>query len=168
MKPSLDLSCDVAADRPSADCRNYARYVDELFALRESIEQKSNHYEILLRNAITDKSSAQAGLAQTLQGIKLQESKGVPVKTSPELTAALEEAKAATHYYGATSAEARLAWESYEEVAARGAQKGGNAMATRTSRTDDPNASSGQSYALEALNELDRVMGILVALSERG
>jgi len=61
-------------------------------------------------------------LIDALKNIKLSKPTSGAAANSPELTKALLEAKETTEKYGITSAEARLAWETYEEIASSGTE----------------------------------------------
>jgi len=59
-------------------------------------------------------------LAENVKAIKMVASKGKPAKDSPELRAAMAEAKSMSQKFGPTSPEARVAWTEVEEIAATG------------------------------------------------
>jgi len=121
---------------------DYAVFLDELFILRDKMgEQMQN--------------KKKAGLVDALKVIKVDHAKGAPAKSSAELTAALEAAKAATAEHGIQSAEARLAWETYEEIASSGLD---NAMGVSL---DEECQFEYGSDSCKAIEELDRVMPIL-------
>ena len=98
-----------------------------------------------------------------LKNIKLAEpSSGASsaVSNSVELTAALQEAKLATEQHGIASPEARLAWETYEEIASSGTSN-----AYGINLAEECGIESGQE-ACKAMEELERVMPILLAMSK--
>ena len=143
MLPSLDEECVV--DEVSPKCEDYGRFLDELFTIRDSIGEKE--------------TNKKASLAETLKMIKLGKPESASVVSSNELTAALEAAKAATSEHGITSVEARLAWETYEEIASSGL---GNAVGINL--MEECSVEAGLD-ACKAMEELERVMPILLALS---
>lgn len=145
MIPSLDEECIV--DEVSPKCEDYGRFLDELFTLRDSLGEKE--------------SNKKASLAETLKMVKLGKPESATVTSSDELTAALEAAKAATSEHGITSVEARLAWETYEEIASSGLD---NAVGINLS--DECSVEAGLD-ACKAMEELQRVMPILLALSSK-
>jgi hypothetical protein len=128
----------------SPACKDYERFLNELYTLREMIEHQENK---------------KASLAQVMKMIKLEPPKSATVESTPRLTAALDAAKAATERFGVSSVEARLAWEEYEEIAASGLD---NAMGI--SLVDECSLESGQENC-RAMEELDRIMPVLQALS---
>ena len=126
---------------------DYAIFLDELYNLRD---------------ALSDKVAAnrqKAGLVDALKAIKLQDQTGVPAKSSAELTAALEAAKAETSQHGIQSAEARLAWEAYEEIASSGLDN-----AIGVALYDECQYEKG-SETCKAIEELNRVLPILQSLN---
>lgn len=143
MLPSLNEECEV--DEVSPKCEDYGRFLDELFTIRDSIGEKE--------------PNKKASLAETLKMIKLGKPESASVVSSNELTAALEAAKAATSEHGITSVEARLAWETYEEIASTGL---GNAVGINL--MEECSVEAGLD-ACKAMEELERVMPVLLALS---
>jgi hypothetical protein len=143
MLPSLDVECEVSEVTPK--CEEYGRFLDELFTIRDSLGEKQ--------------SNKKASLAETLKMVKLGKPESAPVVSSTELTVALEAAKAATAEHGVTSVEARLAWETYEEIASSGL---GNAVGINLA--EECSVEAGQD-ACKAMEELERVMPVLLALS---
>jgi hypothetical protein len=141
----LDVECEVS-DEVSIACLDYGRFLDELYVIRDLIGDKGEN----------KKSS----LAETLKMIKLEKPKSATAPKSDKLTAALEEAKAATEEYGIASSQARLAWETYEEIASSG-----NDNAIGVNLIEECSVESGQE-ACKAMEELDRIMPVLLALSK--
>lgn len=145
---SYETECDVNfGSAPDKECMDYAIFLDELYNLRD---------------ALSDKVAAnrqKAGLVDALKAIKLQDQTGVPAKSSAELTAALEAAKAETSQHGIQSAEARLAWEAYEEIASSGLD---NAIGVAL---DDECQYEQGSETCKAIEELNRVLPILQSLN---
>lgn len=145
MLPSLDEECVV--DEVSPKCEEYGRFLDELFTLRDSLSEKE--------------SNKKSSLAETLKLVKLGKPEAAPVASSAELTSALEAAKAATSEFGIASIEARLAWETYEEIASTGL---GNAVGINLA--EECSVEAGLE-ACKAMEELERVMPVLLALSSK-
>ena len=143
-KGSLDQECDIEATSP--ECLDYGRFLDELVVVRDAMAQ-------------LDKTKQRVSLVQALQAIRIQAPEGTKVKSSPELTQALDAAKQATSEFGVTSAEARLAWETYEEIASAGY---GNAVNV-VSLLEECSVEVGAD-ACKAIEELERVMPILLSL----
>ena len=141
----LDVECEVS-EEVSIACMDYSRFLDELYVIRDLIGEKGQN----------KKSS----LAETLKMIKLEAPKSATAPKSEQLTAALEEAKAATEQYGITSSQARLAWETYEEIASAGFD---NAIGVNL--MEECNIESGQE-ACKAMEELERIMPVLLAISK--
>ena len=102
--PSLNEECSTE-EAASKACMEYGENLDKLSALmgenKPFIEQMK-------------------GVASELQRIKLAASPKPVAKDSPELRAAVAEAKAISDEKGATSPEARVAWDTVEEIAAAG------------------------------------------------
>jgi hypothetical protein len=92
--------------------------------------------------------------------IKLEKPKSAKATSSKELTAALEAATKATKVHGIQSTEARLAWETYEEIASTGSENsvGINLM-------EECGIESGVD-ACRAMEELERVMPVLLAMTK--
>ena len=105
------------------------------------------------------KSKQRVSLVEALQAIRIQAPQGTKVKSSPELTTALEAAKQATSEFGVTSPEARLAWETYEEIASAGYDNAVNVV----SLLEECSVEAG-AEACKAIEELERVMPILLSL----
>jgi hypothetical protein len=145
MMPSLDEECVV--DEVTPKCEEYGRFLDELFTIRDFIGEKE--------------PNKKASLAETLKMVKLGKPESAPVTSSTELTTALEAAKSATSEFGISSIEARLAWEAYEEIASNGP---GNAVGINLA--EECSVEAGQD-ACKAIEELQRVMPILLALSSK-
>lgn len=145
-KGSLDHECDPLDEDENSDCREFGHFLDELYTLRNVISHKD--------------TNKKASLAQTIKAIKLQKPEAATASSSTALTEALENAKAATAKHGVTSKEGRLAWETYEEVASSGLKN-----AIGVSMKDECHVDSG-SEACQAIEEMDRVMTALLAVSE--
>ena len=145
MMPSLDVECVV--DEVTPKCEEYGRFLDELLTIRDSLGERE--------------PNKKASLAETLKMVKLGQPESKPATSSTELTSALEAAKAATSEFGISSVEARLAWETYEEIASSGL---GNAIGINLA--EECIVEAGQD-ACKAMEELERVMPILLALSSK-
>lgn len=142
---SLDRECEVS-DEVSIACMDYGRFLDELYVIRDLVGDKEKN----------KKSS----LAEALKMIKLEGAKAATAPSSDKLTAALEDAKKATEEFGITSSQARLAWETYEEIAASG-----NDNAIGVNLLEECSVESGQE-ACKAMEELERIMPVLLAISK--
>lgn len=105
---SLDTECPVE-EEPSPECLDYGRFLDQL---------------TILRDVVGETTKTKSSLIDTLKNIKLSEPEPHPsaAANSPELDRALQEARVATDIHGIRSVEARLAWETYEEIAASGTE----------------------------------------------
>jgi hypothetical protein len=147
--PSLDQECEV--EEVSAKCEDYGRFLDELVTLRDAIGSSS------------DAASTKQSLAATLKMVQLTPPKaGAPVTSSAELTAALAAAKEATAAHGIASVEARLAWETYEEIASTGYSN-----AVGVNLAEECSVEANGLDACKAMEELQRVMPVLMALSNK-
>jgi Xaa-Pro aminopeptidase len=127
---------------------DYSRFLDELYVIRDLIGDRKP-------------SSKKSSLAQTLKLIQLSPPPSARANSSAQLTAALEDAKSATEQYGIASSQARLAWETYEEIAASG-----NDNAIGINLLEECSVESGQD-ACRAMEEMDRILPILLAISSK-
>jgi len=93
-------------------------------------------------------------VAAELQNIKLAVTSSAPAPKSPELTKALEAAKAAEKEFGKGSKEATVAWSELEEVASSGLS---NAMGKGLSPEECEIADNAQA-ACEALEALSNAL----------
>jgi hypothetical protein len=93
-------------------------------------------------------------LATDLRDIKLAVTSSAPAAKSPELTAALEAAKAAEKEFGKGSKEAIVAWSELEEVASAGVS---NAIGKTLSAEECEIADNAQA-ACEALEALSNAL----------
>lgn len=100
----LDEECSVE-EAASKACQEYGENLDKLTALMKE-------------NAPFIKQMTDA--TNELKRIKVATAPITAGKDSPELRAAVEEAKKASKENGATSPEARVAWDVVEEIAAAG------------------------------------------------
>jgi hypothetical protein len=146
---SLDEECEV--DATTDDCRDYGRFLDELKILRDTI---GTPYQ-------SSSNGKRKSLIDVIKNIKLTPPPNTKTTSSPELLAALEQAKALTAAQGVTSPAARLAWESYEEIATAG--RAGNAMTV--SLAEECAVEAGLE-ACRGMEELERVMAVLLAVSD--
>jgi len=144
LKGSIVEECDPDDLTPA--CLDYGRFLDELRTIQDAMAEQAQDRK-------------KRNLVDVLKNVKLIAAEGTKVTSSPQLTEALEKAKAATAQHGITSSEARLAWETYEEIASSDRRE--NAMGV--SLLEECSVESGQE-ACEAIAELDRVMGVLMAL----
>jgi len=147
--PSMDEECSVEEQEAiDAKCEEYGRFLDELNSIRSSM-------------SVLDDKNNKLSMVETLKNIKLKEPEASKVISSPELTEALEDARTATSKFGATSPEAALAWEAYEEIASSGLQ---NSMGVRLDEECD--IESGQDIC-EAMDELQRVLPVMMAVASK-
>lgn len=146
MIPSLDEECEVAEVSPK--CEEYGRFLDELFTIRDSMGEQRD-------------GNKKASLAETLKLVKLGKPESALVESSDALTAALEAAKLATSEHGIASVQARLAWETYEEIASTGFKN-----AVGINLAEECSVEAGLD-ACKAMEELERVMPVLLALSNK-
>jgi len=134
----MDKDC-LVEEEISKDCLEYSDKLDELYSLLKMNQPKLEQMQ---------------SLAKEIQSIKLTSFEAKPARDSPELRAALEEAKEASSKFGADSAEARVAWTEVEDVAASGL---GNSMGTRL---DQECLVETTMEACQALEELNRAMNL--------
>jgi hypothetical protein len=142
---SLNDECEV--DATTDDCKDYGRFLDELNVLRDAIGKPQDN--------------KRKSLIDVIKSIKLTPPESAKATSSPQLAEALENAKAITAKNGIASPEARLAWESYEEIASLG-----NAPAMTVSLAEECSVEAGLE-ACKGMEELDRVMAVLLAVSEK-
>lgn len=102
---NLDDECE--AEAPTEACLEYGQKLEELSAILRDQGPKIEQIK---------------SLAREIQAVKLKEAPVAPAADSPALQAALKAAKAVTEKHGISSAEARLAWEDVEEMAAASSQ----------------------------------------------
>jgi pantoate kinase len=142
----LDEECAVQ-EEVSLECMEFGTWIDKMTVMRDLI-------------GTMDKSSKYKA-ASVLKNIKLHTPQSAVSENAnrPELDRALAEARLATETHGITSSEAKLAWETYEEIAASGTA---NAMGTNL--MDECSLEVGQE-ACQAMEELERVMPVLLAIS---
>lgn len=145
MKGSLDEECDISAEELSSQCLDYGRFLDELFIFRDAIGETADNKK--------------KSLADVLKNVKLTAPESAHATSSPELSKALEEAKLATEQHGISSSQAKLAWETYEDIAASGTQN-----AVGVNLMEECSLEAGLE-ACKAMEELERVMPVLLALS---
>lgn len=154
-KGSLNEECTVA-EEISPECLDYGRFLDELYVLRDSMPSKNDDDDDLNGNK---EQNQKRSLADVLKNIKLSPPQSAAGAASPELTEALNQAKQATEQYGIASTEAKLAWETYEEIASSGTEN-----AVGINLMEECSVESGQD-ACRAMEELERVMPVLLAMS---
>jgi CP12 domain len=95
-------------------------------------------------------------LAEDIQAIKISaaQSSSTPAPDTPQLRAAMEEAKALSARLGPDSPEARVAWTEVEDIASSGLD---NALGARL---DDECLVESAMSACVALEELSRVVNL--------
>mmetsp|Transcript_3175 Transcript_3175/g.4743 ORF Transcript_3175/g.4743 Transcript_3175/m.4743 type:complete len:224 (+) Transcript_3175:83-754(+) len=102
-KGSLEEECSIKTPEEELACKEYNEKMDQLSAILKQEREPLRQIEDLVKQ---------------LKGIKLPKaplSSGIP---KPDTKAAIAEAKAAVAKFGASSVEAKLAWETVEEIAA--------------------------------------------------
>jgi hypothetical protein len=114
---------------------------------------------VVLRGLLKEKRETAISLVDVLKEVKIEPPKSVKATSSPELTAALENAKKATADFGVTSPAARVAWEEYEEIASSGLQN-----SIGISLLDECSLESGME-ACQAMETLDQIMPVLQAIN---
>ena len=151
-KAGLDVECTVEDDlKPSAECADYEEFVSQLSKIRNNLQEQDN--------------SRKATLVDALKKIKITPmlKKDKVDTNSAELDAALKAAKEATAKHGITSSEARLAWETYEEIASAGLD---NAMGVGLDEECDLESGEEACKAIEALNNILPVLQVAVEESK--
>jgi hypothetical protein len=142
---SLDTECLLTDGEISDACLDYSGKLNSL-------------QEILGEYA--PKLSTLRSLTEEMESIKMIVSNAQPASDSPEMRAALENAKAISAEKGATSPDAKIAWAELEEIASSGTS---NAMGTRL---DEECLVESAKEACLALEELERVMGLAKAKAD--
>jgi hypothetical protein len=135
-KGSLADECDIY-DLSKA-CEDYA---DKMAELKSLILSQS------------DSVAALKAMVSEVKKVKLAVPESQPGKASPQLKKALAEAKKITSAKGIESAEARIAWETVEEISAAD-----NSGAIGAGLTADECLVDAAAEACEALEELNRVL----------
>lgn len=128
--------CEVS-DTVSQACLDYESKISEIKSLLGNFEQS--------------KFEKMKALADELAGVKLTQitKPKQPETTPPAVQDALAHAKAMTKKHGINAPEARIAWETVEELAASGLQ---NALGGSLEEECDVNAAMEACLALEELN----------------
>mmetsp|Transcript_26102 Transcript_26102/g.26537 ORF Transcript_26102/g.26537 Transcript_26102/m.26537 type:complete len:229 (+) Transcript_26102:92-778(+) len=134
---NLNDECDVEVITP--DCLEY----------NESLEK----LQVLLEASKPNLSSLANDISDSVSQVKLAAPTGAAASNSPELQAAVVEAKRATKETGIASSAAQVAWETVEEIAASG-----NNNALGGALSDDECLVDAAAAACEALEELKRVI----------
>lgn len=135
MKGSLD-DCDV--ENVSSDCLEYSAKLEELQSLLDAQQPVLAQLQ---------------SVADEVKQVKLASPKSKVSADSPQLEAALAEAKKITEEKGIKSSEAVIAWETVEEIASA---DNGNAMGDVL--TADECLVDAAKEACVALEELNRVI----------
>jgi hypothetical protein len=134
---SLNEECNVDVEVVPQECLEYGEALEELQDLIASTKP------------VTASTSG-------VEPVKLSVPSGVAGVASPELRAALEEARVATAKMGLTSTEAMVAWETVEEIAASG---NSNALGGGLDSTDGCSVEEAAQEACAALEELNKIIG---------
>ena len=125
-------------DEPSAECLDYGEKMEELNKLLK-----------LHRPMITEVKR----IAEEIQSIKLKASEMKPGSDSPELRAALDNARKTSKEFGATSAQAKVAWAEVEEIASAS-----NSLAIGARLDEECLVETIE--ACEAIEEVQRVLNL--------
>ncbi|KAI2501540.1 CP12 domain [Fragilaria crotonensis] len=139
--PSAQDECDV--DATSAACIEYGTKIDELRQILEDTGPLTNK----IRN-----------IALEVKAIKMQPVEMPVGADTPAVRAALKAATAATAEFGADSVEAKLAWESLEEISSASEAAG----ALGGTLTDE--CLTEMIEACEALEEIQRAIDVVNAI----
>lgn len=105
-------------------------------------------------NAMQTQLERIKAMAEEIQAIKITAAATQPVKSTPQISAALQAAKDAVAEFGADSTEAKMAWETLEEISSSGLA---NSIGKRM---DDECLVETAMEACMALDELNRVMNL--------
>ena len=125
-------------DEPSAECLDYGEKMEELNKLLK-----------LHRPMITEVKR----IAEEIQSIKLKASEMKPGSDSPELRAALDNARKTSKEFGATSSQAKVAWAEVEEIASAS-----NSLAIGARLDEECLVETIE--ACEAIEEVQRVLNL--------
>jgi len=138
-KGSADVDCQVDGDS-SELCKEYDEKMEALQSIMKQIKPELDNVQ---------------ALATELRNVKIGAPESKPKPQSPELMAAIESAQAVSQEKGESSVEARLAWETVEEVAS--APRTENAMGGML--TDECLVETAAD-ACAALEELNRALEV--------
>lgn len=130
------MDCLVEEAHENPDCADYG---DKLVQLATLLRENK------------PKLDAMRSMAEEIHAIKMVQPQSVSQPDSPALRQALAEAKAASAQFGPTSPEARVAWDTVEEIAASGTPP-------PTPNLQDECLVETAMDACIALEELNRVM----------
>lgn len=134
---NLNDECDVEV--VSQDCLEYNAALEELQELLQANQPKI--------------SALSEDISKTVSNVKLSVPNASAAPQSKELQAALEEARRITAEEGTTSPNAAVAWETVEQIAARG-----NTNAIGAKLTEDECFLEAAQEACAALEELSRII----------
>ena len=115
-------------------------------------EKMGELQKYIAQHQLVDRVKEIQSMAEEIKAVKIKSRQGTPGHDSPQVRAALAEARAASDKYGPTSPEARVAWDNLEEVASAGLD---NAMGPRL---DEECLVDSAMEACQALEELNRVI----------
>ena len=133
---SVVMKADVSIDTESEQGKEYAEKVKALSALLD--EQKSQIESV-------------KELASSIRAIKLVQPESSPQPVSDAMVTALKEAKETSEEFGAKSTEAKLAWETVEEIA-----QNDSSEAVKTDLTEECLIETIE--ACEAIEEMQRAL----------
>jgi hypothetical protein len=143
-KGTLDEECDWM-DENNRLCMEYDTKKEKL------AEAIKSTFDL---NAMQKQLERIKAMAEEVQAIKIPVAASQPSKTTPQTAAALQAAKDAVAKYGASSSEAKMAWEELEEIASSGLS---NSIGKRL---DEECLVETAMEACMALEELNRVMNL--------
>lgn len=140
------ISDDCLIDAPTEECTDYVEGVEAIAGLKD----KTKYSKSII--AASEKRIAASVKPISLGSSTSSDSNSAEVTAS--LFSALDTAKKITEKFGITSSEAKLAWETVEEMAASGTSE-----ATKKA-LDMDECDVDYSAACAALEELDRVLNL--------
>ena len=115
-----------SADNSAAYAQNRAKVMSKAKLNKANAEYRANLETVQRLTAdLEGHQKHMADFAKELQALKLTPPEQRPAPKSPQLDAAVQQAKELSLAFGNTSEEARLAWETVEELASSGLE---NAM----------------------------------------
>lgn len=103
---------------------------------------------------LNEKLAEMRAIAEEMASIRIEETEAVPAQDSPALRVAVQAAKEAAATHGATSGEARVAWETVEEIASAGLDNALGGMMEEECWVD-------MSQTCVALEEVDRFINLV-------
>lgn len=127
---------------------------EQIAVAAKKYKERLDQLNLRKDGALDEKIREMRAVAEEMRSIRLEEVEPEPAKDSPALRAAVAEAKATSDKFGATSKEARVAWDNVEEIASSGLDNALGGMLEEECWVD-------VSYACEALEEVDRFINLV-------